>query len=125
MLDANLLFHNAATITTTGTSGTAGTIGIFKTPAEGVDVEIAITSIAGSTTGRTLDFKVQETDNADGSSATDLVTFPQMTGTGRRARRVQSQKPYLVLARTCGTGTGLSAVVTAGISSGMPSDEAV
>lgn len=122
MFDTNLLFHNGATITTTGTSGTAP-IAIFKTPADGIDIEIIITAFAGSSTGRTLDFIVQETNQSDGSSATDLVTFPQMTDVGRWTRRVQSKKNYLVLKRTAGTGTGLSATVTAGISSGVPIDQ--
>lgn len=117
MLDSTLLFHNAEALTTSGNSTSKR---IRKTGADGVTVEIAVTAIAGSTTGRTMDFIVQESD--DDSTWNNLVTFPQMTTTGRQFRRVQSKKQYLRINRTFGTGTGLSATVTAGIVSGMERD---
>lgn len=120
MFDANLLFKNAATLTTTGTAALA----IAKTPASGVDVEVAITTVAGSTTGRTIDFVIQESAGGTTASGT-LATFTQMTTTGRQTRRVQSKQPYLILAYTMGTGTGLSVVVSAGIVAGPVNDQVV
>lgn len=117
MFDSNLLFHSAAALTT---SGNSDALTADKTSGSGVDVEIAVTAVAGSTTGLTVDFIVQE--SADGTTYNNLVTFPQITTTGRWARRVQSDKKYLRLNRTCGTGTGLSVTVTAGIVSGKPND---
>jgi hypothetical protein len=118
MFDSNLLFHNAAALTTTGNSAS---LDVKKTPAEGVVVEVAVTAVAGSTTGLTMDFIVQESDND--STWNNLVTFPQITAVGRQTRVVQSQKRYLRLARTAGAATGLSMTVTAGIVSGNLPDE--
>jgi hypothetical protein len=119
MFDANLLFFNAATVTTT-TNAVLSTAGISKTPARGVDVEIVITAIAGSTTGRTIDGVLAESD--DGTTYGNVVTFPQMTTTGRVFRRYKSKKAYHKLTLTCGTGTGLSATLTAGVVSGEQRD---
>lgn len=113
MLDSNLLFHNAAALTTTSTSSA---LDIKKTSSEGVVIEIAVTALAGSTTGRTLDWVVKESD--DDSTYNTNTTFPQVTATGRYTRRIQSKKRYLKLALTAGAATGLSATVTAGIASG-------
>jgi len=118
MLDANLLFHSAATLTT---SGDSSSVNIKKTAADGVPIEIVVAALAGSTTGRTLDFKVQESDT-EGSGYTDNTTFPQITAVGRYYRRVQSKKAYLRLNRVAGAATGLSATVTAGIVSGAQRD---
>lgn len=118
MLDANLLFHNAAALTTTGNSSS---LNVKKTPAEGVWVEVCVTASAGSATGKTIDFIVQE--SADDSTWNNLVTFPQITTTGRWARKVQSKKAYLRLNRTAGAATGLSFTVTAGIVSGPTDDQ--
>lgn len=120
MLDELLLFHDGATLTT---SGTTSWLDVAKTPAAGVVVEVAVTSIAGSTTGRTMDFIVQESATNDETAPLDVVTFPQMTTTGRYTKTVQSSKRYLRLKRTFGTGTGLSAVVTAGMVSGHLNDQ--
>jgi hypothetical protein len=117
MLDANLLFHNAATLTT---SGDSSGLDVKKTAADGLWVEIVVTALAGSTTGRTLDFRVDESDN-DSTYNAD-VTFPQITAVGRYYRRVQSKKRYLRLNRVAGAATGLSATVTAGIVSGAQRD---
>lgn len=119
MFDSNLLFHNAAALTTTGNSSG---LDIGKTPNDGVDIEIAVTAIAGSTTGLTMDFIVQESD--DNSTYNNLATFAQITTTGRWTRRVQSKKRYLRLNRTAGAATGLSYTVTAGIVSGQQRDSA-
>lgn len=119
MFDANLLFHNAAALTT---SGNSSSLDIRKTAADGVVVEIAVTALAGSTTGRTLDFIVQESD--DDSAYNNNTTFAQISATGRYQRRVQTKKRYLRLNRVAGAATGLSATVTAGIVSGMLVDQA-
>jgi len=118
MFDSSLLFHNAAALTTTGNSST---LTVKKTPSEGVPVEIAVTAVAGSTTGLTMDFIVKE--SADDSTYTNLVTFPQITAVGRYTRIVQSKQPYLRLYRTAGAATGLSYTVTAGIVSGNLVDQ--
>lgn len=117
MLDTNLLFHNAAALTT---SGNSSGLDIKKTGADGVEIEIAVTAIAGSTTGLTMDFIVQESDND--STYNNLVTFAQMSATGRAMRRVKSKKRYLRLNRVAGAATGLSFTVTAGIVSGAQRD---
>src|SRR3989304_4927188 len=114
MFDTNLLFHNAAALTTTGTSAS---MDLGKTPADGVDMEIAVTAVAGSTTGLTMDFVVRESDND--STYNDLVTFPQMSAVGLFNRRIKTKKRYLALKRTAGAATGLSFTVTAGIVSGI------
>jgi hypothetical protein len=118
MLDANLLFHNAAALTTTGNSSS---LDIKKTGEKGVVVEVQVTTVVGSTTGLTMDFIVQESD--DDSTYNNLVTFAQITTTGRWTRRVQSKKRYLRLNRTAGAATGLSYTVTAGIASGNLVDQ--
>jgi hypothetical protein len=118
MFDSNLLFHNAAALTTTGNSSA---LDVKKTAAEGVPVEIAVTAVAGSTTGLTMDFIVAESD--DDSTYNNLVTFPQISAVGRYTRIVQSQKRYLRLSRTAGAATGLSMTVTAGIVSGNLPDQ--
>lgn len=121
MFDTNLLFFDAATVTTT-TNAVLSTAGISKTPANGIDVEIVITAIAGSTTGRTLDAVLAESD--DGTTYNNVATFAQMTTTGRVFRRYASKKAYHKLTITCGTGTGLSATLTAGVVSGQQRDVA-
>jgi hypothetical protein len=118
MFDTNLLFHNAAALTT---SGNSASLDIRKTAAEGAVVEIAVTALAGSTTGRTIDFIVQESD--DDSAYNNNTTFAQLSATGRVTRRVQSKKRYLRLNRVVGTGTGASFTVTAGIVSGNIKDQ--
>jgi len=118
MFDANLLFYNAATVTTSGDSTAVNT---KKTPADGVEVEIVVTALAGSTTGRTLDVKVQESDTA-GSGYVDNTVFPQITAVGRYFRKVQSKKAYLRLNVVAGAATGLTSTVTAGIVSGGQRD---
>jgi len=117
MLDTNLLFHNAAALTASGNS--AG-LDIKKTGADGVEVEIAVTALAGSTTGLTMDFIVQESDND--STYNNVTTFPQLSTTGRTIRRAKSKKRYLRLNRVAGAATGLSFTVTAGIVSGGQRD---
>lgn len=115
MFDSNLLFHNAAALTATGNSSV---LDIKKTDSEGVWVEIVVTAASGTTP--TADFKVQESD--DNVTFNDVVTFPQFTtATGRVARKVQSKRRYLRLARTIG-GTTPSYTVTAGIVSGVQRD---
>ena len=118
MLDSNLLFTNAAAITTTGNSAA---LNVKKTPSEGVPVELAVTAVAGSTTGLTLDAVVAE--SADGTTYNNLVTFAQITGTGRWTRVVQTKKAYLRITYTAGAATGLSFTVTAGIASGNLPDQ--
>lgn len=110
MFDTNLLFHNAAALTATGNSSG---LDVQKTPAGGVWVEIVVSAVSG--TSPTVDFKVQESN--DDSTYNDVVTFAQITATGRHARLVQSKKRYLRLARAIG-GTTPSFTVTAGIVSG-------
>lgn len=119
MKDTNLLFSNAAAITTTADS-TALTVD--KTSERGVVVELVVSAVAGSTTGLTLDAIVKE--SADGTTYNNLVTFAQITGTGRWQRRVQSKKKYLRISYTAGAATGLSFTVTAGIESGFLNDQA-
>jgi hypothetical protein len=92
---------------------------IKKTGHKGVWVEIVITAVSGTTP--TADFKVQESD--DNSTWKDLVTFDQITAVGRHARKVQSKRRYLRLARTIG-GTTPSFTTTAGIVSGPQRDAA-
>ena len=122
MFDTNLMFHSAATLTTTGVTPTALDVG--KTPAAGVDVEIVVTSLAGSAgAGLTLAFSVEECDTTNGTWVA-LATFPSIIATGRHNRVVQSKRRYLRLPLTAGTATGLSAVVTAGIVSGQQRDMA-
>lgn len=118
MFDANLLFTNAAAVTT---SGNSSALDIKKTPAEGVPVEIAVTAVAGSTTGLTLDAAVQESDN--NSTYNTVATFPQITAAGRYTRVVQSKKRYLRIAYVAGAATGLSFTLTAGIVSGNLPDQ--
>jgi len=120
MFDTNLLFHNAAALTT---SGNSSSLDIRKTAAAGGPVEIAVTASAGSTTGKTIVFKVQESDDDFSADTVDLVTFPTITGGGRWTRRVQSKKRYLRLNRVVGAGTGASFTVTAGIVSGNLKDQ--
>ncbi len=114
MFDANLLFHNTAALTATGNSSA---LDVKKTPANGVNVSIVVTAVSG--TSPTADFVVQESD--DNSTWNDLVTFAQITTTGRWSRLVQSKKRYLRLKRTIG-GTTPSFTVTAGIKSGVQRD---
>lgn len=118
MFDTDLLFYNAATVTTT-TDGVD--LDIKKTGNDGVTVEVCVTALAGSTTGRTLDVIVKESD--DDSTYTNLATFDQITTTGRWTRKVQTQKRYLRASITAGAATGLSATVTAGIVSGNLPDQ--
>src|SRR3990167_6859983 len=120
MLDANLLFHNAAVLTT---SGDSSSVNSKKREADGVPIEIVVTALAGSTTGRTLDFKVQESDT-EASGYTDNTTFPPITAVGRDSRRVQSKKAYGGRSRGGGAAGGLSARGTAGIASGAQRDAA-
>ena len=117
MFDSNLLFFNAATVTTTTNQALSN---INKTPVRGVEIELAITSIAGSTTGRTLDLVISE--SSDGTTYNNVLTFPQQTTTGRVSRRYQSKLKYAKATITCGTGTGLSATVTVGVASGQQRD---
>jgi len=114
MFDANLLFHDAAALTATGNSSS---LDVKKTDVNGVVVKVVVTAVSGTTP--TLDLKVQESD--DNSTWKDLVTFDQITSTGRWSRLVQSKRRYLRLARTVG-GTTPSFTVTAGIASGMERD---
>lgn len=116
MFDSNLLFHNAVALNANGNSSG---LNIGKTPADGVWVEIVVTAASGTTP--TIDFKVQESD--DDSTYNDVVVFPQITGTGRWFRKVQSKKAYLRLNRTVG-GTSPNFTVTAGIVSGPQRDSA-
>jgi len=114
MFDANLLFHNAAALTA---SGNSSSLDVKKTPVAGVPVEVVVTAVSGTTP--TLDLVVQESD--DDSNWNDVVTFKQITGTGRWGGLVQSKKRYLRLARTVG-GTTPSFTVTAGINTGFERD---
>lgn len=112
MFDANLLFYDGVTLTT-ATGSTV--LQIKKTPADGVDVELDVTTITG-TTG-TLDVVVQHSDSST-TGFTTIATFPQITTTtGPRHLRVQTKKPFVKLTPTTG-GTSPSFVVTAGIVSG-------
>ena len=115
MFDSNLLFSNAAVTTATGNS-TA--LDIKKTPADGVTVEIAVTAASGTTP--TLNAVVKESD--DNSTYNDVVTFAQITTTGRFTRVVQSKKRYLRITYTVG-GTTPSFTITAGIVSGGLPDQ--
>jgi hypothetical protein len=112
MFDANLLFTNGTAVDTNGDS-TA--LHVYKTAAEGVPIEIAVTAVTG--TSPTLDVKVQESDND--SDYNDVAVFPQITATGAYCRQVQSKKAYLRLDYTVG-GTTPSFTVKAGIVSGKP-----
>jgi hypothetical protein len=116
MFDSNLLFHNAAALTATGNSSG---LDVSKTGHDGVWIDIAVTAVSG--TSPTMDVKVQESD--DNSTYNDLVTFAQITATGRYFRKVQSKKKYLRLARTVG-GTTPSFTVTAGVVTGPERDAA-
>lgn len=120
MFDSTLLFLSAATVTTT--SASPASLDVGKTPADGAVVEIAVVGMAGSATGRTLDFTVEECDTTDGTFVT-VSTFPQITTSGRWTRVVQSKRRYLRLPVTAGAGTGLTATVTAGIVSGNLRDQ--
>lgn len=117
MFDANLLFSDSVAISGNGNSSS---VNIKKTPANGIDIEIAVTAKSG--TSPTLDVKVQESNND--SSYNDLVSFAQFTDVGRQTRRVQSKKAYLRLAYTTG-GTTPNFTVKAGVVSGVPFDSAV
>lgn len=118
MFDSSLLFTDATAVTTTGNS-TA--LNINKTPADGVDVELCVTAVAGSTTGLTLDAVVHE--SADNSTYNAVTTFAQVAATGRWVRRVQSKKAYLRITYTVGAATGASFTLTAGIVSGSQRDQ--
>lgn len=120
MFDTNLLFHSGSTYSTS--TATPPWVDVGKTPADGVDIQISVTALSGSATGLTLDFTCEECDTTNGSAVT-VATFPQMSGTGRQSRRVQSKKRYLRLPVTCGGATGLSCTITAGIVSGVPRDQ--
>ena len=114
MFDSNLLFYNATAVTADG-NGTD--LDIQKTTVDGVWVEVICTAVSG--TSPTCDLKVQESD--DDSTYNDVVTFPQITTTGRWVRKVQSKKRYLRMAADVG-GTSPSFTLTAGIVTGIQRD---
>jgi hypothetical protein len=116
MLDTNLLFKDAVALTA---SGQSSGVEIDKSGARGVWVQIIVTAVSGTTP--TADFVIQESD--DNSTYNDLVTFAQMTTTGRASRLVQSKKKYLRLKYTLG-GTTPSFTTTAGIVTGPQRDAA-
>lgn len=120
MLDTNLLMYSAKAITTSGTGGTSGStnpkaITVDKTPAAGVEIEVIVSAVAGSTAGGTLDLSIMGSD--DDLTYVEVGAFSRITNasTGRYVARVQSKKKYLRLDSTVGTGTGFSATITAGI----------
>lgn len=122
MYDTNLLFFNNIALTTT----TNAVLNHKKTPAAGIWAEIALKNLVGSASGGTIDAVIAESD--DNSVYNNLVTFPQVlagTGNGRWNRLVQSQKAYLKLTVTLGTGTGLAGSLTAGLVTGPVQDEVV
>ncbi len=116
--DSNLLFSSAQVVTTTADSTTS--LNIKKTPAKGVPIEIAVTAQSGSGSP-TLDAVVKE--STDGVTYVNLVTFDQITTTGRWTRQVQTQKAYLKITYTIGGTTSPSFTVTSGIVSGAPFDQ--
>lgn len=114
MFDKNQLFYDGVTLTTATTSTI---VDVGKTPAHGVGIELAVTSMSSST--GTLDVVVKESDSTTTGFVT-IATFPQVTytgGTGARYMVVQSTKRYLELVPTTG-GTSPGFVVTAGVVSG-------
>lgn len=112
MFDANLLFSDGVTVTTTANSSA---VHEYKTPAAGIPVEIAVTAATG--TSPTMDVVCQESD--DDSTYNTVVTFPQITTTGVFTRVVQSKKAYLRMTYTIG-GTSPSFTVKSGVVSGLP-----
>lgn len=114
MFDSNLLFDSAATYTSTCSTPTPLDVG--KTPTEGVPVEVCVTAGSG-----TLDLKVQECSTSGGTYQ-DVVTFAQITASGRWTRQVQSKLRYLRLLKTVG-GSSPTFTLTAGIVSGVPRDQ--
>jgi hypothetical protein len=118
MFDSNLLFNDGTTTNAVTTNGDSTALNVAKTAEKGVTVEIAAITVSG--TSPTLDVIVQESDND--SSYNNLVTFAQITGTGRWQRKVQSKKAYLRLDYTVG-GTSPSFKVQAGIVSGPITDQ--
>jgi len=112
--DANLLFYNATTLTTATTSTI---LDVQKTPANGVPIELAVTSMSSST--GTLDVVVKASDSTTTGFVT-VATFAQVTYSASGATRhlvVQTKKRYLELVPTT-AGTTPGFVVTAGIVSG-------
>jgi hypothetical protein len=115
MLDENLLFHDGAVLTATVNSNS---IDLGKTGANGVVVQIASTTVSGSSP--TLNTIVQESTND--STWVNLTTFDQVTASERSSRTIQTQKQYVRLSHTIG-GSSPSFTVTAGIASGHTLDE--
>ena len=113
MFDKNLLFYDGVTLTTATTSTI---LDVGKTPAHGIGIELAVTSMSSST--GTLDVVVKESDSTTTGFVT-IATFPQVTynNVGARYMVVQSTKRYLELVPTTG-GTSPGFVVTAGVVSG-------
>ncbi len=118
MFDKNLLFADEATVSTNGQSSV---ITINGTPSDGVKVEVAVSTHDRTSGNETLDIVVQEGETTNGTFY-DLVTFAQITGTGRWTRQVQSKMKCLRLDYTVG-GTTPSTKLTAGIVTGAPIDQ--
>ncbi len=107
MFDKNLLFSNAQVVNADADSTNVLTIN--KTPADGIDIELAVTAASGTTP--TLDTIVVD------ASGRTVAHFPQLTGTGAKALRVQANSTTLKLTYDVG-GSSPSFTVTAGITTG-------
>lgn len=128
MFDADLLFYSALAVTTSGTGGLSTSsnpkaLRVDKTPAEGHLIEVAVTAVAGSSTGGTMTFAVLGSDDDVTYTAVgNVVTGIVNTAVNRYFKRVQTKYKYIRLDPTVGTGTGFSATITAGIVTGGQRD---
>jgi hypothetical protein len=127
MIDSTLLFFNGVAITTTGTGGTSGSsntkaITNYKSPGLGQVIGIHVTTVAGSTTGGTIQFALM--GSADDSTYVEFGRTPIYTNAavGRYFVRTQHKYKYMRLDPIVGTGTAFSATVYAGIVSGGQRD---
>jgi len=86
----SMLVDNGSTAVTSDTNGTP----LFRTWMKNSDL-VACLYIGGTITGTspTCDVKIQGTNDA-GSNWTDIVSFPQKTGTGVYKKYVRFLAPY-------------------------------
>ncbi len=122
MFDENLLFSDGQALTADAYSTSA--LHIYKTPQDGVDIEVVVTA---STTLATLDVVVLEKSADSGwgyNTAPQPIAHGRVTvdsgGLGRIVIHAQSKLAYLKLYYD-GDSWG-TATVTAGIVSGGPRD---